>query len=842
VRRGGRWRSATLTAAVAWLAAGSSSAGHPAGSRGGDWSSGAAAAAARGVELRLPSSFVENGGRFDERVYFDLRGSGSLVFLTREGMTFVLAAPMPARNADADALDLVDGSAPGDAREWRRWAVRLDFVGARNPAPVPAGLAPGVVSYLGGPAAKAGLRTYSRVVYPDLWPGIDLLLDGAVGSLKYTFVVEPGADPSRIQLAWRGAEAVTLDPTGAMVVQTPLGELVDGRPVAWQEDAGERVAVSAAFRLASAESTRAVSAAALDVDADAGSPAGGFGFQVGSYDPSRPLVIDPEVFAYAGFLGGCCTDGATGVAVDGDGNAYITGSTQSPETTFPDGDGFGPVPGFFQSNLTISGFVVKVDPTGTTLLYATYIAQGLVIPLAIAVDSAGNAYVTGGGSAHESTFPDGDGIGALPSPDNTFNGAGAGVGIAAGDAFVLKIDPTGTSVVYAGFIGGEEGEFGSGIAVDALGNAYVTGPTESDQSTFPDGDGFGAVSGFDQTFNGDEDAFLVKIDASGTSLAYATYLGGAGADVGRSVAVDGAGNAYLCGEVQLPSAATFPDGDGFGAIAGFDSTHNGDIDAFVAKIDAAGTGVVYAGFVGGSGIDACTDIALDGDDRSYVTGVTTSTQTTFPDGDGLGALGGLDPTHNLGADAWVARVSAAGSALDWAGYVGGANNDFGRAIAVADDGSVFVGGITTSNQSTFPDGDGFGGAGGARGGPDTTINGQTDAYVAKLLTGGDLAWATYIGGGFDDSDSSFDLAVDPSGAVYAVGNTFSDESTFPDGGGLADLPGPDSTFNDTEDAFVVKIEERLVSIAVPVSRPALALFALLLLTTGLAVASRFGQQ
>jgi hypothetical protein len=602
---------------------------------------------------------------------------------------------------------------------------------------------------------------------------------------------------------------------GGMEVQTPAGTLFDDPPVAWQGEAGDRKDVAVAFRAEPRLS-------GLD-DSDSF----GFGFEVEPYDRSRELVIDPVFFVYAGFIGGCCTDQGRDIAVDSHGNAYITGITQSPETTFPDGDGFGAVPGFDQSNLTVAAFVAKINPAGSTLLYASYLQGSEFIEgLGIAVDGAGSAYVTGRTGSNAGFVYDDDGVGSVAGPDTTYNGGNT-------DAFVAKIDPSGTSLLYAGFIGGSGDDAGEAIAVDAAGNAYVTGFTGSHETTFPDGDGFGAVPGMDQSFNGGgDDAFLIRIDAAGSGFDYATYIGGAGGDAGRSVAVDSIGDAYVAGVAGAASTeASFPDGDGFGLVSGFDVTHNGNSEAFVVKVDPTGLGLVYGGFIGGSGIDSADGVVIDAMGSAYVVGSTSSDETTFPDGDGFGALAGPDTSFNGGpVDAFVVKIDPTGDHLVYAGYVGGASTDLAQGIAVGADGSAYLGGQTGSDETQFPGGNGFGGLQGA----DTTYNGAQDAFVAKVNpTGIGFAWASFIGG--SAGDQGFGLAADGMGSLYVVGTTFSDEATFPNGNGSGPQLGPDLSFNGNQDVFVVRIQETLQApaIDVPLSGTSSVLLALSLLALGI---------
>jgi hypothetical protein len=316
---------------------------------------------------------------------------------------------------------------------------------------------------------------------------------------------------------------------------------------------------------------------------------------------------------YAGFLGGSAGDVGWGIAVDADGNAYVTGVTDSrnfPAVVGPDTSYNG---GYFDA------FVAKVNPSGTGLVYAGFLGgSDWDVGEGIAVDADGNAYVTG--ATDSRNFP------AVVGPDTSYNGGH--------DAFVAKVNPSGTGLVYAGFLGGSNGDGGKGIAVDAAGNAYVTGWTSS--SNFP------AVVGPDTSYNGGDDAFVAKVNPSGTGLVYAGFLGGSAGDEGWSIAVDATGNAYVTG---------ITDSHDFPAVVGPDTSYNGDGDAFVARVNPSGTGLVYAGFLGGSDWDVGLAIAVDAAGNAYVTGLTWSYD--FP------TVVGPDTSFNDN-DAFVAKVGAGG--------------------------------------------------------------------------------------------------------------------------------------------------------------------------------------
>jgi len=718
---------------------------------------------------QLPLYFVENRGQVDERVAYYIQGSDKTLYFTSEGVTFALTRPSPDESSRSPkstissrrARDEAHGRPLAHSRSptppYSRWAVKLDFVGANpNVRPIGQSQTEAVFSYFKGKPDEwhTGLRTYSRIVYTNLWPGIDLVYYGTVNQLKYEFVVRPGADPNQIRLAYRGATDVRLNAAGQLEVTAPLGGFADDVPTAYQETAGgQRVAVPIAYAL---EQTPLASLAFLDPRSAIQNPKS-YGFRLGDYDPALPLVLDPAVLVYAGYIGGADWDQSFGIAVDGAGNVYVTGETHSTQATFPVTVG----PDLTHNGSYYDAFVAKVNPAGTGLVYTGYIGgAGDDSGDGIAVDGAGSAYVTGETYSAQATFP------VTVGPDLTHNFGS--------DAFVAKVNPAGTGLVYAGYIGGNSFDHGLGIAVDGVGNAYVTGSTGSTEATFP------VTGGPDLTYNFGSDAFVAQVNAAGTGLVYAGYIGGAGSDYGFGIAVDGAGNAYVTG-YTLSTEATFP------VTLGPDLTFNGTgyYDAFVAKVNVAGTGLVYAGYIGGAGQDYSEGIAVDGAGNAYVTGYTTSAQATFP------VTVGPDLTHNGGLrDAFVAKVNPAGTGLVYAGYIGGNSFDHGLGIAVDGVGNAYVTGSTGSTEATFP----------VTVGPDLTYNGSSpDAFVAKVnVAGTGLVYAGYIGGA--GQDYSEGIAVDGAGNAYVTGYTNSTEATLPAVG------GPDLTYNGGSwDAFVAKV-------------------------------------
>jgi len=695
---------------------------------------------------QMPLYFIENQGQVDRQVIYYVKGDAKNIYFTSTGLTLVLQ-----KKANKTAQLFAD-SAQGMREDTKtplketcsRWVVKLDFLGAR-PDAVPEGLDPATakISYFRGRPGewKTGLPTFSRIRYRELWPGIDLVYSGTVTSMKYEFIVRPGADPARIRLAYRGARSVTLTSSGRLKVETPAGGFEDVAPVGYQEVNGKRVAVDLDYMLEDDP-----------VQNTTGEYTREYGFKVGGYDPGLPLVLDPMVLVYCGFIGGSLDDRAYGIAIDGGGNAYVTGEIYSSEVTFPVTVG----PDLTQ-NGDYDAFVAKVNAAGTGLVYCGFLGgTGLDVGRAIAVNNGGVATITGYTWSGEATFP------VTVGPDLTHNGDF--------DAFVARVNAAGTGLDYCGYLGGSFGDYGRAIAVDGSGNAFVTGHTFSDEATFP------VAVGPDLTHNGRADAFVARVNAAGTGLDYCGYLGGSSLDYGMGIAVGNGGVATIAG-YTLSSEATFP------VAVGPDLTHNGDYDAFVASVKPVGDGLWYCGYIGGSSADIASGIALATPYSAvYVTGHTYSDETTFP------VAVGPDLTHNGGADAFVAKVYSTG--LYWCGYIGGSGIDESSAIAVDALGRTYVTGVTSSAETSFP----------VCNGPDLTHNGSKDAFVARVLTtGAGLDYCGYIGG--SEEDHARGIATDGWGNVYVTGYTGSSENTFPV------TVGPDLTHNGFYDAFLTKISE-----------------------------------
>ena len=460
------------------------------------------------------------------------------------------------------------------------------------------------------------------------------------------------------------------------------------------------------------------------------------------------LLASPET-SYSTFLGGPGFDIATGVAVDAAGSVYVTGYTNSFD--FPSsapglslggggtcGDGLDTYPCF-------DVFVARLDPTGRSLVYAArFGGSGDDFATGIAIDSFGNAYVTG--YTNSTDFPISHALQAQPG------GGSCGVApttVPCYDAFVAELDLSGSTLAYATYLGGSADDFGQGIAVDLAGNATVTGFTASP--------GFPTQGPLQSVFGGTAfDAFVAKLAPSGASLVYSTLLGGSGEDFGSKVALDSTGAAYVTGytnSVDFPVANAFQPSIGGGTCGAAPNT-SPCFDAFVTKSRDDGTALAYSTYLGGSGGDYGYGIAVDSSDHAYVTGLTTS--TGFPVTPGaLQATGG-----GTSVDAFVTKLDAEGSSAVYSTYLGGSGAEAGRDVAVDPGGNAYVGGYTY-------------GAGSPLTNPAQVASGGFyDAFLAKLNAAGSaLAFSVYLGG--SGNEKAHGLALDKWGNAYLAGETFS---------------------------------------------------------------------
>ena len=678
---------------------------------------------------QLPLSFEANSGQTDPRVKFLARGSGYTVFLTDRDATLRLNATDHRGEHAKSAV------------------VKIGLTGA-NPAPqiVPAQLQPGHSNYLIGNQPDRWIRNvphYAEITYREVYPRIDLVYHGNQRHLEQDFVLAPGADANQIDLKIAGAETLSLNAAGDLVVATGNGDLLLRHPTAYQELSGKTVAVAASF--VPRKSHRV-------------------GIQVAAYDRAQPLIIDPVV-DYATYLSGSGTDSASSIAVDSAGNAYITGGTNS--TDFP-------TLGAMKTTLASTkgnAFVTKLNPSGSALVFSTYLGGsgdhgGLNGSFSddgagIAVDAAGNIYVAG--TTGSSDFP-------LMNPyQATLTGVGAA-------NFVTKLDPTGATVLYSSFLGGNGGEICHGLAVDAIGNMYITGVTSS--TTYP----ITVATAIQTKNNSTDNAYVSRIDPTIVgigSLVFSTYLGGSGTVIGDAIAVDSNANAYVTGQVTASSPNDFP------VKNAFQSTLKGNgTGIFLSRIDTnPGTAsLVYSTVFSGTTSastgpnspniqDVGNGIDVDGNFNAFVAG--TAGTPDFPTTPGaFQTTQAPAKATSLNTTAFVARFDTSKSgalSLLYSSLLGGSTQEFGAGIKVDSLGDAFVVGSTASHD--FP----------IIGGAPQVVNNSSGAFNVFLSefnpTGTGLFFSTYLGGQTSDQGSAVALDSNLSPNVFITGTTLS--SNFP---------------------------------------------------------------
>lgn len=716
---------------------------------------------------KLPLGFERNQGQAAAEVEYLSRGRNATLFLTGNEAVLTLRG---------------DRAKPA--------VLRMRLAGA-NPQATVAAEEPlqGKVSYLLGNDRKqwhTAVPTWRRVRYSEVWPGIDLVWHGTRSALEYDFVVQPGSDPACIRVTFDGTDRLRLDRAGNLIAKTAGGEVVQSAPVVYQDGPQGRTTIRGNYAL---KGRRQIS------------------FEIGPYDRSRPLVIDP-VLNYATYLGGTAADEAFAIAVDSDGQAYVTGTADTGANDFP-----GTESATFNKTFgDVAVFVTKLNAAGTEPLYTALIGSGPdatrncraegfcdVISNGIAITADGKAAITG---AIVNDFNDSE----YPTTENAFQGRGlpcigaycTGVQSRHLDVFVTMLNAAGDGLIYSTFYAGsgareEEGkEIGEAIALDSDQRIYITGFTTSEglatRNEFQNGGTFRGKDAFIAVF----DPFIEK---GNDTLIYASYLGGREDDTGLGIAVDASRNAYVGGSTRSTDLQTkSPAGQSLPPLQA--TFQGGQFDGFVAKIDTEARGdasLTYLTYFGGNVNDRVEAVAVDSAQRAYITGATNSSPATFP------LLNAFDAVQ-LNGEAFVAKLNADGTARFYCSFLGGDNGngagdgEEGLAIALDAGQNVYVTGRTTSGAS-FP------------AGPIAPVfpeAQQGTAFIAKIAatvsatTPATLLYATTFGG---KNAKAHGIAVDPKGNVYLAGTTGGE---FPATGGALQ-----TAFGGDTDAFVAKIGSTL---------------------------------
>jgi hypothetical protein len=669
--------------------------------------------------------FIENRGQFDSRVKYYCPGTGAAVYFTEDAVVVDMKqARNPQGHLRHDMSHEEMMAEVADSVVQRGCAVYIHFEGAK-PSPVVDARGELETKYnyfLGNDPARwqTEVPAYSEVVYCDVWPGVGLVFredDG--GRLTYEAVLSPGTDAQMVQLRYEGADRVVEEPDGSILVETSVGSLRE-----------ECVMAGGAGVLMLAQGDGA--------------------FLGDNCSPARE--DNPSALLWSTFLGGSSWDYGQSLGLDASGNPVVVGYTWSAD--------FPTTPGAYDTSFgggSNDVVVAKLSASGSELLWSTYLGgiseEGAY---SVALDASDNAVVTGcTGSSDFPTTPE--------AYDATLNG-----GVYNGDVFVAKLSASGSELLWSTFLGGSYDDYGLSLALDASGNAVVTGQTASfDFPTTP--------GAYDTSFHGNYyDVFVTKLSASGSALLWSTFVGDSSWDSGYSLVLDASGNAMVTGYTRSPDFPITP--------GAYDTSYNGGWqDAFVAKLSASGSAILWSTFLGGSYGEFGSSLALDALGNAVVTGLTRSSD--FPT-----TPGAYDTSYNGGDDVFVAKLSASGNALLWSTFLGGSSYDQGNSLALDGSYNTVVTGYTrSSNFPTTP------------GTYDTSYNGGDDVFVAKLSASGNaFLWSTFLGD--SSEDWGYSLALDGSGKAVVAGTTWSFD--FPTTPGAYDT----SLDGSGRDVFVAKID------------------------------------
>lgn len=689
--------------------------------------------------------FIKNVGQFADDARFQVRGSDRTIWLAEDAIWVTIlepAGPTTRRDHEHEANPFTVATAADIPR--RGVNLRLSFVGA-NPTPQiqPSDPVSTTISYFYGndPTGwRPDVPVWGNVRYEDLYPGLDLELVGQGGALVPQLVchaTDCAASLAAVQIEVAGAEEVTLAEEGVLIGTAvgewhlPLLAVVDGagRPV----DVGRTTAAVVGSQVVRPFKTGVSQPLYATSSAPDANPAG-------------------SDLLYGTYLGGTDWERGYAIALDPAGHAAVTGYTLSLD--------FPVTPGAFdiEHGVNWDAFVAQFNPTGSALVYATFLGgDGHDRGAAIVADEAGNVTVTG--RTRATNFP------VTPGAyDTTYNG-----GESNGDAFITRLNPSGSELLYSTFLGGSVDDFGLVINLDGAGNAYVAGHTTS--LDFPV-----TADAFDTTYNdsgSQGDAFVARLDSTGSELLYATYLGGGDGDSGSAIALDDAGNLTVAG---------FTDSDNFPTTPGaFDTNyeHGNADDVFVVQLNADGSALNYGTYLGGWHHDHPSGLVLDSAGNAIILGHTHSDNfPTTPDA--------YDTSFDGSGDAFIAQLNPDGSTLVYSTYLGGGGDDgVGGGLVLDASGSLIITGSALAGFPTTP------------GAFDTAYNGYNDSFIARFsVNDSELLYSSYLGGSMGD-DEAHGIAIATTSKVVIVGYTNSPD--FPT------TPGAfDTSYNGQGDLFITQ--------------------------------------
>ena len=755
---------------------------------------------------KLPLSFEINRGQADPQVRFVSRGMGYSLFLTDSSAVLALTGSDSTKQASGSKGSRA--ARAQDAKAGKTDVIRMELARTpQNPAPQApkisgSDLLDGTTNYFVGndPANwHTSVATYGKVKYTGVYPGVDLVYYGNQRRLEYDFVVAPGFDPAVIRFQFSGTRKMKLDDDGNLILTAGHHRVVFDKPVVYQETASGREPVASRFKLRAKNS---------------------IGFSLGSYDRNKPLVIDPTL-AYSTLLGGGGPPQATGgessaIAVDSAGNVYVVGTTSVADFPTTSSAYQAKLNGLEIDNNLLYSFVTKLDPTGSKVIYSTYLT-GIHSGLA----SNGDSNVTSPGDSIYSIFVDSSGDAYLAGATNSYdfpvttgayqtviNSGFANDGYPNG--FIIKLNATGSALIYSTYLGGSFADYCSQIVVDASGNAYIVGAASSPD--FPHTtNAFQPQNNSNYAINA-YNAFVTKLSADGSSLIYSTFLGGSARDYGQAIAIDSEGNAYVTGRA---GSTDFPTLNPFQSI-NYSEASQGEPTGFVTKLNSSGTALVYSTYLGGTGAnlgfqvnpvasDNPTAIVVDSAGDAYVTGVTFSQDFPLKNPYQSTNKTYTNRLASVNSTGFVTKFDPTGAALVFSTYLGSSGGEFAASgqgnMALDSKDNIYFTGTTAGydypvtstafqslNRTTQYYSNG------------TAYRAYDNAFLTELSSDGQqLLYATYLGGsGFGSAyDTGASLALDSSGNAYVAGTAGSND--FPT------TAGAYQTTKFTEyDAFVAK--------------------------------------
>lgn len=676
---------------------------------------------------RLPLRFEKNIGQTNNNIDFISHNSDYALFLSPTKTIFAIKNQQNANNFSKNPKinrrnPIVESTT----------TLTMELIGANNNAkPIELDKLETKSNYLisnNQNEWQTNVENFSKVKYQNIYKGIDIVYYGNQKQLEYDLIVSPYINPDTISIAFPEAENLNIDSQGNLIINVNNKTINKKKPYIYQDIDGIKQEIAGNYII---KENNQIS------------------FNIGQYDTSKPLVIDPTI-GYSTYLGGTDSDFSNAIAIDKSGNTYIVGYTES--VNFPTNN---------PEQKSISGkndlFIAKLNPTGTSLIYSTYIGGSEdEFGNGISVDSNGNVYVAG--YTFSKNFP-------IASPFQSQNGNTTPD--SGGDAFVVKLNPQGSALIYSTYLGGMGDDMATGIAVDSQSNVYITGITDS--VNFP------VTNPIQGKSSGGFDAFVTKINAAGNSIGYSTYFGGSDNDFANAITIDKDNNVYIVG---LTDSRNIPVTNALQPIIA------GDSDGFIAKFDATGNSISFATYLGGSNFDVITSIAVDSASNVYVTGLTNS--------EDFSVVNPIQKSNAGSLDVFVSKLNATGTSFVYSTYLGGADDEQANSIAVDAMNNVYIMGVTTSMD--FPVAN-----------PTQKSNaGGQDAFMTKINAAGNaLTFSTYLGG--TGNDTGISLAIDAKGSVFMTGVTNSMD--FPMSKPLQSACGCDPT-KKVNDAFITSFIEQ----------------------------------